>query len=515
MSKNKQVRKVLSLIISLIMVMGYFTSFVYAENNQLSSAKEDLYELAANKISAEVKEDIDNEHLVEILIYMAEQVDTERVAHATRSAVSSAMTPYQTKLEVRSAVVESLKDTAEMTQANVLKYLEQEMENGNVVEFTPYHIVNMVYVKATKEVIENLSYMPEVDKIYKNKTHTLENPEMSNEIEPTANGVEWNVEKVKADQAWDLGYDGTGVVVANIDSGVDWTHPALKNKWRGYDPTTGATSANGNWFDPVYNAALPADSDDHGTHVMGTMVGQEPDGSNKIGMAPGAKWIAARVFNTAGSTTDAILLSAAQWMLAPGGNPDNAPDVVNNSWGGGAGIDDWYREAVRNWRAAEIFPAFAAGNQRLGEPAPWPGSISCPANYPESFAVAATDRNDIRAYFSKLGPSPYDESLIKPNISAPGVNVRSSIPNNGYGNNSGTSMATPAVAGVVALVLSANASLSVADVEEILQNTATPLTDSTYPTAPNMGYGYGMVDAFEAVSSIATGTGYISGRVLV
>ncbi|WP_406242682.1 S8 family serine peptidase [Tissierella carlieri] len=515
MSKNKQVRKVLSLIISLIMVMGYFTSFVYAENNQLSSAKEDLYELAANKISAEVKEDIDNEHLVEILIYMAEQVDTERVAHATRSAVSSAMTPYQTKLEVRSAVVESLKDTAEMTQANVLKYLEQEMENGNVVEFTPYHIVNMVYVKATKEVIENLSYMPEVDKIYKNKTHTLENPEMSNEIEPTANGVEWNVEKVKADQAWDLGYDGTGVVVANIDSGVDWTHPALKNKWRGYDPTTGATSANGNWFDPVYNAALPADSDDHGTHVMGTMVGQEPDGSNKIGMAPGAKWIAARVFNTAGSTTDAILLSAAQWMLAPGGNPDNAPDVVNNSWGGGAGIDDWYREAVRNWRAAEIFPAFAAGNQRLGEPAPWPGSISCPANYPESFAVAATDRNDIRAYFSKLGPSPYDESLIKPNISAPGVNVRSSIPNNGYGNNSGTSMATPAVAGVVALVLSANASLSVADLEEILQNTATPLTDSTYPTAPNMGYGYGLVDAFEAVSSIATGTGYISGRVLV
>ncbi|WMM26777.1 S8 family serine peptidase [Tissierella sp. MB52-C2] len=515
MSKNKQVRKVLSLIISLIMVLGHFTSFVYAENNQLSSAKEGLYELAADKISAEVKEDIGNEHLVEILIYMGEQVDTEKVAHATRSAVSSAMTPYQTKLEVRSAVVESLKDTAEMTQANVLKYLEQEMENGNVVEFTPYHIVNMVYVKATKEVIENLSYMPEVDKIYKNKTHTLENPEMSNEIEPTANGVEWNVEKVKADQVWDLGYDGTGIVVANIDSGVDWTHPALKNKWRGYDPNTGTTNANGNWFDPVYNASLPADSDDHGTHVMGTMVGQEPDGSNKIGVAPGAKWIAARVFNTAGSTTDAILLSAAQWMLAPGGNPDNAPDVVNNSWGGGAGIDDWYREAVRNWRAAEIFPAFAAGNQRAGEPAPWPGSISCPANYPESFAVAATDRTDIRAYFSKLGPSPYDESLIKPNISAPGVNVRSSIPNNGYGNNSGTSMATPAVAGVVALVLSANASLSVADVEEILQDTATPLTDSTYPTAPNMGYGYGLVDAFEAVSSIATGTGYISGRVLV
>ncbi len=250
---------------------------------------------------------------------------------------------------------------------------------------------------------------------------------------------------------------------------------------------------------------------------MGTAVGQEPDGSNKVGVAPGgAKWIAARVFNTAGSTTDRILLDAAGWMAAPGGNPDNAPDVVNNSWGGGgAGLDDWYMDAVDNWRAAEILPVFSAGNQRTGEPAPWPGSISVPANYPQSFAVAATDRNDNRASFSKLGPSPYDPSLIKPNISAPGVGIRSCIPGNGYtGAYSGTSMSAPHISGTAALLMSANSALSVADLEYILQETARPLTDGTYPEAPNFGYGYGMVDAFEAVSSVASGTGYISGRVL-
>ncbi len=249
---------------------------------------------------------------------------------------------------------------------------------------------------------------------------------------------------------------------------------------------------------------------------MGTMVGQEPDSSNKIGVAPGAKWIAARVFDTAGSTTDRILLDAAQWMTAPGGNPDNAPDVVNNSWSGGSVMDDWYMDAVDAWIDAEIVPVFSAGNQRSGEPAPWPGSIANPANYPQSFAVAATDRNDIRAYFSKLGPSPYDETLIKPEISAPGgASIRSSVPGGGYeGGWSGTSMSAPAVSGTVALLVSANSSLSVEDIEEAITSNARPLTDGTYPESPNFGYGHGIVDAFEAVSSIASGTGFISGRVL-
>ncbi len=139
-----------------------------------------------------------------------------------------------------------------------------------------------------------------------------------------------------------------------------------------------------------------------------------------------------------------------------------------------------------------------------------------PANYPESYAVAAVNRYDERASFSKLGPSPYDETLIKPNISAPpGVNIYSSIPGGYTSGYSGTSMsAPPHVSGAVALLLSANASLELEEIEQILADTADPLTDNTYPESPNFGYGYGMVNVFEAVSEIATGTGYIAGRVL-
>ncbi len=535
MLKYQKTKKLLSLIVSIFMILGCFApnafavDGVYNENTvnatqgssldkgtNIIQAKEDLHQDAMTKIEPLVMDDFKDEDLVEVMVYMNAKVDTAMVAHETRNTMSAknSATPYQTKLQVRRNVLEALKDNAETSQANLIKYLQGEAEKGNVKDFQSYSIVNMVYVKATKEVVENIAYMTEVGKIYKNKTHTLEEL-IPASVEPQAEGVEWNVSKVKADQVWDLGYDGTGAVVGSLDSGVDWTHPALKNKWRGYDPATGTTNPVGNWFDPVYNSTLPADSDDHGTHVMGTMVGQEPNGANKIGMAPGAKWITARVFNTAGSTTDAILLSAAEWMTQPGGNPDNAPDVVNNSWGGGAGIDDWYLDAVQAYRDSEIFPVFSAGNQRAGEPAPWPGSISCPANYLESFAVAATERTDALASFSKLGPSPYGETVIKPNISAPGVNIRSSIPGGGYGGNSGTSMSAPAVSGTVALIASANQSLTVNEIEELLQSTARPLTDSKFPTAPNMGYGYGMVDAFEAVSQIATGTGYISGRVLV
>lgn len=496
------------------MIMGSLTPFVHAEDNRIGSAKVGIKEEASKKLMPEVLEDLEKEELIEVLVYMEDQVDTKKVAEATRKAVSMSMTPHNTKLAVRRGVVEALRDKSEISQRNILKYLEQEQEKGNVVEYKSYYIVNMVYVKATKEVVENISLMPEVEKIYKNRVHKMDFPEKGKEIEPSAEGLEWNVERVRANEVWELGFDGTGAVVASLDSGVDWTHPALKEKWRGYDPTTGKTNPEGNWFDPVYNSRLPEDSDEHGTHVMGTMVGQEPDGGNKIGMAPGAKWISARVFNTAGSTTDRILLDAAEWMTAPGGDPDKAPDVVNNSWSGGSVMDDWYMDAVDAWIDAEIVPVFSAGNQRLGEPAPWPGSIANPANYPQSFAVAATDRNDMRASFSKLGPSPYDESIIKPEISAPGVSVRSSVPGNGYASFNGTSMSAPAVSGTVALLVSANSSLSVRDIEEIITSNARPLTDETYPESPNFGYGYGMVDAFEAVSQVASGTGYISGRVL-
>src|SRR5699024_8915042 len=285
----------------------------------------------------------------------------------------------------------------------------------------------------------------------------------------------------------------------------------LKEQYRGYDSETGEVDHEFSFYDATSDGyEVPADDNGHGTHVTGTMVGHETDGSNQIGVAPGAKWIAARVFDAEGNATDADLLDAAEWIMAPGGRTDMAPDVVNNSWGGGPGLDEWYRDTVQAWRDAEIFPEFAAGNTDLFNPG-GPGSVAAPANYPESFAVGATDSEDMIADFSLQGPSPYDE--IKPEIAAPGVGIRSAVPGDGYDSMSGTSMASPAVSGIAALLRQVNADLSVDAMEETLLNTAVPLTDDEFTDVPNNAYGHGLIDASAAVSSILDGVGTIEGTV--
>ena len=334
------------------------------------------------------------------------------------------------------------------TQQNVMQYLEQQVKAGKAKDITSYYIVNGIAVTATKEVAEAIGTFAEVEKVLPNETRQLYETTTTDDVKaPQAQlaNIEWNIERVNAPQAWDMGIDGSGTVVASIDTGVQWDHPALKEKYRGYNASTGQVNHDYNWFDATAGRTTPYDDHGHGTHVTGTMVGSEPNGTNQIGVAPGAKWIAVKAFTASGGS-DANLLAAAQWILAPtdsNGNArvDLAPDVVNNSWGGGPGLDEWYRDVVRNWRAAEIFPEFSAGNTTLFNPG-GPGSVAAPANYPESFATGATDINNKVASFSLRGPSPYGE--IKPDISAPGVNIRSSVPGNGYeGGWNGTSMAGP------------------------------------------------------------------------
>ncbi|WP_088049456.1 S8 family serine peptidase [Virgibacillus dakarensis] len=244
------------------------------------------------------------------------------------------------------------------------------------------------------------------------------------------------------------------------------------------------------------------------------MVGSEADGSNQIGVAPSAEWIAVKAFSAVGGT-DADLLAAGEWILAPkdaDGNPhpEMVPDIVNNSWGGGRGLDEWYRPMVQAWRDAGIFPAFAAGNTTDTEPG-GPGSIAAPSNYPEAFAVGAVNNENELADFSLQGPSSYDE--IKPDVVAPGVGIRSAIPGSGYGGKSGTFMATPLVSGTVALLRQADSSLSVDELENALINSAKPLTDGEFSESPNNGYGHGVINAFSAVSSVTTGLGTVKGHV--
>lgn len=450
------------------------------------------------------------------LVRLKAQADVEGAAAAAQSrAAAAGKTPRSQRTARAQAVINSLQDVADREQVGLLNLLAGLKKKGAVSDYEPFWIENAIAVTGDASALNALAKRSEVATIMPERTvKALGGPGSGTTAGPTpANtpsgggsiqSIEWNIQRISAPAAWALGYDGTGVVVASLDTGVDGGHPALARKWRGADGSSAAFS----WFDAVNNQNnFPYDDHDHGTHTVGTVLGSDEAGVNQIGVAPGARWIAAKILNAAGSGSDTDILEAGQWIMAPGGDASKAPDIVTNSWGGGPGMDEWFRPTVAAWRAAGILPVFAAGNDGPGA-----GTVAAPGNYPESTAVGAVDANDNLASFSGQGPSPYGE--IKPEISAPGVNIRSSVPGGGYqGGWNGTSMATPHVAGVAALLLQANASLTPDDLETIMTETATPVTTSSFPTVPNNGFGHGIVNAFDAVSAVVTGRGTLTGRV--
>jgi subtilisin family serine protease len=528
------------LMIGVLLLTTILPSTIFATAAPTSNIPGSYVRASTNpdkKINARLKEQFKEKKVVTFLLKLGQQVNAKKVADETiKKAKQQKQTMLKTELMKRSAIVSTLRATTDETQQNLKKYLKLQQKIGKVTQVESFYIVNAVAVTATEDVMKKLATFPEVAKILPNETRQLIAPHSKKSAvvasidtkvarvekaitkkAPTSfvaqtSPVEWNVERVHAPEAWDQGIDGTGIVVANIDTGVRWDHPALKEKYRGYHPDDPKHPDHEyNWFDAVHGQSAPYDEVGHGTHTMGTMVGSEPGGANQIGVAPGAKWITVKAFSCWGGT-DVDLLKAGEWILAPkdeDGNPhpEQAPDIVNNSWGGGPELDEWYRLVVQNWRAAGIFPEFSAGNEGPGM-----GSIANPANYPESIATGATDIHDQLAFFSSRGPSPYEEG--KPEISAPGVDIRSAVPNGGYEDSwSGTSMAGPHVAAVAALLKQAVSSLTVDELEQILIAAAVPLIDSTYPTSPNDGYGYGLVDAKNVIAAVRQGLGKVSGQV--
>ncbi|MCA1058194.1 S8 family serine peptidase [Rossellomorea aquimaris] len=534
MSGRKRKARWLSIILTLVMFVPLMFPFnagaantpqaSLAKEKPSTSAKDSAKVSPQSKITSKLQDQFKKENHVTYLVKFKDQLDAEAVAEkASETAKKQKLSANSKKLLKRNMVVSELRAKALESQAQVKEYLAKEKKSGAVKEIKDFYVVNGMAVTSTKKVMEKISTFAEVEKILPNETRQIIQPAkttstavLDKEAPNTPASIEWNIDRVGAPAVWDMGIDGAGTVIASIDTGVQWDHPALKEKYRGYDPQNpDSPDHEFNWFDATAGQSAPYDDQGHGTHTVGTMVGSEPDGSNQIGVAPGAKWIAVKAF-TADGGTDVDLLEAGEWILAPKdaeGNPhpEMAPDVVNNSWGGGAGLDEWYRDMVTAWRAAEIFPEFSAGNTTLFNPG-GPGSIANPANYPESFATGATDINDQLGSFSLQGPSPYDE--VKPEIAAPGVNIRSSVPGGNYeGGWNGTSMAGPHVTAVAALLRQVDASLTVDELEEILMSTAVPLTDGTFPESPNNGYGHGLVNAFDAVSSVISGIGKVKGQV--
>lgn len=416
----------------------------------------------------------------------------------------------ENKTERKQAVYTALRETAERSQQGVLAVLQAEEAAGHVVQHKTYFIVNALAVTGDLHALLTLAARPEVERIQANRMHSLPPAPKVEPAESDEDDPRWNITKVRADFVWgSFGVTGEGIIVANMDTGVDFQHPALRHKYRGYRP--GGAEHNYNWFDVTGTYPIvPGDGHGHGTHTMGTIVGSEPDGSHAIGVAPGATWIAVKIFTDEGETTDAAILEGFQWILAPtdlfGANPDpfKAPDIVNNSWGSENGADTTFLEAVRAWRAAGILPVFSSGNE-----GPDTGTVGSPGSFPESFAVGATDIDNEIALFSSRGPSPWGE--IKPEAVAPGVDIYSSVPGGGYEQGwSGTSMAAPHVAGLAALLWHAdrkynqplgtqkNPTLTITDTEIIIMQTALDLGAS----GPDNDYGWGLVDAYQAVRTV-------------
>lgn len=349
-------------------------------------------------------------------------------------------------------------------------------------------LINAVAVTLPAGAIEPLARHPAVGRIQFDATMPLA---VSTQAATTNTG--WNLAAVHAPDLWGLGFAGAGIVVANMDSGVDPAHPDLAGKWRG---------GGNSWFDPYGQHATPYDATGHGTQTMGLMVGGSASGT-AIGMAPEAHWIAARVFDDSGQGTLSLVHLAFQWLIEPDGDLAtlDAPDIVNASWAllgaaPGSCITE-FADDILSLRSAGIAVVFAAGNA-----GPEPATSVSPANNRDAFSAGAVDSMLSVYDQSSRGPSGCDGSVF-PRLVAPGVNVTTSDLSFGglasYASVTGTSFAAPHVAGAMALLAQAFPSASVADIEGALMDSARDLG----PSGADADYGHGLADVLAAYQLLA------------
>lgn len=391
----------------------------------------------------------------------------------------------------RGIAVDTLKAHASSSQERVLKFLNEE--KGAVV-LNAFWLTNTILANVTADTLYKLTGLEAVQEIFEN--FEVVTPEPLTRSRVASTDATWGLDKINTTEVWDLGFNGSGIRVGVLDTGVEITHPDLQEKmWtdNSADPTF-----PGGWieFDSsgnIVEGSTPHDTQGHGTHTSGTVLGGNNSGV-AIGVAPGA-WLMHGLILPGGSGSFTQCIAGMQWAIDPFdqyGNPaGEKANVVSMSWGA-SGYWDEMIEPIENMRTAGVIPVAAAGNE--GE-----GSSRSPGNVYESFGIGAIDVYDAAAYFSSGEvidwPASYPQPYIKPDFSAPGVSVYSSVPSGGWEYWSGTSMATPHVAGTAALMLQANLGMTVDDVYDLLRITATDLGDSGL----DIRYGWGVISAYEAV----------------
>jgi subtilisin family serine protease len=446
------------------------------------------------------------------IVVLADRVDVPALSAALDARKATLAQRHET-------VVRALVARAKRTQGPLLSLLKDYQSEGLVRSYQGLWIENEITVVAVPEVFWDLADRADVAVAAMDPAIEGVAPFEEKAAPEFAAGVENGLTVIRAPELWAMGITGSGVLVGNLDTGVDGNHVALKDRWRGLDAGVPASAA---WFDPVTSTTFPFDAGSHGTHTMGTIAGKS--GADIIGVAYDAKWIAAGVIdrvNIARTYSDALL--AFQWAADPDGNPgttSDVPDVISNSWGlttsmGYPACDSYLWTAIDNVEAAGAVVVFAAGNEGSGAQ-----TIRIPADRiatsVSTFSVGALEQDGTTiASFSSRGPSDCDGSTIKPEVAAVGVDVRSSVPGNSYTTMSGTSMATPHVAGAAALLRQAKPDATADQIKTALYLSAFDLG----AVGEDNTFGHGRIDLVAALAFLGgleematiTGTVTVSG----
>jgi subtilisin family serine protease len=402
---------------------------------------------------------------------------------------------YDTRatLDLRArTVINTLQYKASQTQGPIISYLENEKKFGKVNEYIAFWITNMFYVEATPEVIYKLALRPDIEFMDLDVQTTTDDVVFDGFSFDNVSTVQPGLKVIKADSVWARGFTGQGRTVMNIDGGVAGTHVALASRWWGNNGRAWYHS----WLDPIAPiTTAPFDCASHGTHTMGIMCGMVP--GDTVGVAPDARWMAAGITDCPGASYPSMNIYAFQWAMNPDSNVNtmDMPDAISCSWqdpsqsGGTQCNSTIYINTLTAVEAVGTAVMFSAGNS-----GPSASSITPPKNLSidsvSTFAVGNINGNGSFPWpitnSSSRGPSICGGTgtlLIKPEVVAPGTTIRSTIPS-GYGNMTGTSMASPHVGGSVALLRSVSPNLTGKQIKAILFTTATDLgtagEDNTY-----------------------------------